>query len=149
MPSPGFPNEITTPEMINKIYNIFLSDPKVKVREIAENVSIWTEHVVNILHTHLCMRKLCARWVAELHRIDHKPIRVTTSEQSLAHFIRNPKEFLCRFVTMDKTWIHHYTPESRERLKQWVKPGEFIKASDNATIGWESYGLCLFGMHIE
>ena len=25
---------------------------------------------------------------------------------------------------MDDTWIHHYTPESREESKQWVKPGE-------------------------
>ena len=38
--SPGRPNEITTPEMVNKIHDIALNDPKVKVREIAENVSI-------------------------------------------------------------------------------------------------------------
>ena len=25
---------------------------------------------------------------------------------------------------MDKTWIHHYTPESRQGSKQWVKPRE-------------------------
>ena len=27
-------------------------------------------------------------------------------------------------MTMDETWIHHYTPESREGAQQWVKPGE-------------------------
>ena len=36
----------------------------------------------------------------------------------------NPKEFLHQFVTMDETWIHYYTSESREGSKQWVKPGE-------------------------
>ena len=36
IPSPGRPNEITTPEMINKIHDIVLNVPKVKVREIAE-----------------------------------------------------------------------------------------------------------------
>ena len=61
IPSSGRPNEITTPEMINKIHGIVLNDPKVKVCEIAEIVSISTERVVNIFHTHLCMRKLCAR----------------------------------------------------------------------------------------
>ena len=66
--SPGQPNEITRPELINKIH-IFLNDSKVKVRAIAEIVSISTERVVNILHTSLCMRKLCARWTAA---IDHK-----------------------------------------------------------------------------
>ena len=69
-PSPGRPNEITTPEMINKIHDIVLNDPKVKVRKIAEIVSISTEHVVNILRTHLYMRKLCTRCVPQLLTID-------------------------------------------------------------------------------
>ena len=41
----GRSNEITTLEMINKIRDIFLNDPKVQVREIAEIVSISTERV--------------------------------------------------------------------------------------------------------
>ena len=48
IPSPGRPNEITTPELISKIHDIVLNDPKEKVREI---VSISTERVINILHT--------------------------------------------------------------------------------------------------
>ena len=43
---------------------------------------------------------------------------MTTSEQKLDYFNRNQKVFLRRFVTMDKTWIHHYTSESREGSKQ-------------------------------
>ena len=46
--------------MIKKFHDIVLNDPKVKVREIPEIVSISTQRVVNILHTHLCMRKICA-----------------------------------------------------------------------------------------
>ena len=90
--------------MINKLHDILLNDPKVKVREIAEILSISIERVVNILHTHLCMRKLWARWVPRLRTIDQKRIRVATLEQNLAYFNRNPKEFLRRFVTMDATW---------------------------------------------
>ena len=66
IPSPGRPNENTTPEMINRIHDIVLNDPKVKVREIAEIISISIERVDSILQTHLCMRKLCARWVPRL-----------------------------------------------------------------------------------
>ena len=40
IPSPGRPHEITTPEMINKIHDIVLNVPKVKVHEIDEIVSI-------------------------------------------------------------------------------------------------------------
>ena len=48
IPSPSPPNEITTPEMINTIHDIHLNDLKMKVREIAEIVSISTERVVNV-----------------------------------------------------------------------------------------------------
>ena len=113
IPIPGRPNEITRPEIIDKIHDIVLNDAKVKVREIAEIVSISTERVVNILHTHFFMRKLCVRWVPRLLSIDQKRIRVTTLEENLAYFNGNSKEFLRRFVTMDETWIHPYTPELR------------------------------------
>ena len=94
-----------------------------KVRKIAKIAFISTERVVNILHTHLSMKKLCARWVLQLLTIDQKRIRVTTLEKNLTYFNRNPKEFLLRFVTMDKTWIHHHTLESHKRSKQWAKHG--------------------------
>ena len=55
--SPGRPNDITTPEIINIIHDIVLNDPKVKVLVIAKIVSILTKRVDNIFHTHLCMRK--------------------------------------------------------------------------------------------
>ena len=49
IPSPGSPNEVAIPEMINKICDIVMNGCKVKVYEIAEIVSISTERVVNIL----------------------------------------------------------------------------------------------------
>ena len=101
-----------------------MNDSKVKVREIAEIVFISNERVINILHTYLRMRKLSARRVPRLLTIDQKRIRVTISVQNLTYFNRNPKEFSRRFVTVDETWIHHYTPESGKVSKQWVKPGE-------------------------
>ena len=82
IPSRGRSHEITTPEIINKIHDIVLNDPKVKERVITEIVYISTEHVVNILHTHLCMRKLCARWVPQLLTIDQKRIRVKVHQSA-------------------------------------------------------------------
>ena len=79
--------------MFNQIYDIILNDLEVKVREIAEIVTMSTERVVNILHTHLCMKKLCARWVPGLPTIDQQRIRVITSKQNLVYFKRNTKEF--------------------------------------------------------
>ena len=52
------------------------------MHKIAEIVSISTERVVNILHTHLYIRKLGA-----------KHIGVATLEHNIDYFNRNPKEF--------------------------------------------------------
>ena len=98
---------------------------KLEVREISKMINISTERVYDTLHNHLYMRKLCARWVVRLLTINQKRIRVMTpSEQNFSYFNRNPKDFLRRYVEMDETWIHHFTPESPEGSKYWVKPGK-------------------------
>ena len=110
------PNKITIPEMVNKIHDIVLNDPNMKVREIAEIVSISTKSVVNSLHKHFCMRKFCARWVPRLLTIDQKCIDVTTAEKNLAYFNRNSKNsglnlvkvhqnFRKRSNRMEKLWL--------------------------------------------
>ncbi len=45
-------------------------------------------------------------------------------EAFLAHMRRNLDEFLYQFVTVDETWIHHYTPETKEQSKQWIVRGK-------------------------
>ena len=118
MPSPGRPNEVTTEEMINKIHDIALNDRRVKLSEIADIVHISKERVGNILHEHLDMRKLSARWVPRLLTIDQKRKGVTTSMECLDMFKKNPDEFLRRFITVGETWIHHYTSETKNQSKQ-------------------------------
>ena len=53
-----------------------------------------------------------------------KRARVVASEQYLGMFQRNSKEFLRRYVTFDETWIHYYTPETKNQSKMWNGPGE-------------------------
>jgi hypothetical protein len=44
------------------------------------------------------------------------------SEQCLERFNNNKTDFVHRrFITMDETWIHHYTPESKQQSKQWTE----------------------------
>ena len=70
------------------------------------------------------MRKLSARWVVpRLLTVEQKQNCVTIAEHCLDMFKRNPKEFIRRFVTVDETCIHHYTPEIKEQSKQ-TSPGE-------------------------
>jgi histone-lysine N-methyltransferase SETMAR len=69
------------------------------------------------------MKKLCARWVPRLLTADQKRTRMKTSEQCLERFNKNKTEFVHRFITMNETWIHHYTPEPKQQSKQWTEAG--------------------------
>ncbi|GFR27136.1 mariner transposase [Trichonephila clavata] len=121
-PRPGAPKIATTENNVTKIHDLVLADHRLKVSEIAEIVSISKDHVAHILHEILGIRKLSARWVPRLLTPDNKRNLVTTSEQCLALFKRNPKEFLRRYGTFGETWIHWYIPETKEQSKQWTLP---------------------------
>jgi len=154
---PGRPIEVTTENMVNKIHDVVLADRRVKIREIADIVSISIERIQNILHENLGMKKLSARWVPRLLTVEQKRNHMTTSEHCLDMFKRNPKEFLRRFVTVDETWIHHYTPEMKEQSKQWTSPGEPAPKKAKtvpsagkvmATVFWDSRGI-IFTDYLE
>jgi len=127
-----------------------LADRRLKIREIAETVGVLKDRVGHILHEILGMRKLSARWVPRLLTPDNNRNRETTSEQCLPLFKCNPKEFLRRFVTVDETWIHWYTPETNEQSKQWTSLGEPAPKKAKtvpsagkvmATVFWDSQGV--------
>ena len=123
-PRPGAPETATTENKVTKIHDLVLADCRLKVREIAETAGILKDRVAQILHKILDMRKLLARWVLRLLTPDNKRNPETISEQCLTRFKRNPKKFLRRLVTIDETWIHWYTPETKQQSKQWISPDE-------------------------
>ena len=75
--------EVPTGEMFEKIHKIVLEDRRMKMSEIAETTRMSTERVHNILHQHLCMEKLCVRWVPRLLTIDQKLRRKIDSTENL------------------------------------------------------------------
>ena len=103
----GRPVEVTTPEMINRIHNMILSDRQIKVREKFEATGISQGTVFSILHEKLGVKKISARWMSRLLSEENKRNRMVDSKAILSLFFRNPDEFLRRYITVDKTWIHH------------------------------------------
>ena len=89
-----------------------------KVRELVEATGISHGTVISILHEQLGMKELSARWLSRLLTVDHKRDRVTISKQCLEMFQCNPDELLRRFITLDKIWIHYFTPKTKEQSKQ-------------------------------
>jgi histone-lysine N-methyltransferase SETMAR len=117
------PKSATTPEIIKQVHDMVLDDRPMKVREIAQIIGISKERVGYILQEELDMKKLCARWVPRLLTADQKRTRMKISEQCLDRFNKNKTDFVRRFIIMDETWIHHYTPESKQQSKQWTEAG--------------------------
>ncbi|XP_023236182.1 uncharacterized protein LOC111635452 [Centruroides sculpturatus] len=112
------------PEMVEKIHKMVLDDSQLKVRELADMVGISKSAVHRILTENLDMRKLCARWVLRLLTMGQKQRRENVSIESLVMFRSNKAEFLRRYITMDETWMHHFTPETKEQSKEWTERGE-------------------------
>ena len=83
---------------------------------------------------------------------DHKRARMVASKQCLGMFQHNSKKFLRRYVTVDETWVHHYTPETKNQSKMWTGPGEsapkkaktvLSSGTIMAIIFWDSHGIIL------
>ncbi|XP_032676157.1 histone-lysine N-methyltransferase SETMAR-like [Odontomachus brunneus] len=67
-------------------------------------------------------------------------------------FRRKSKEFLHLYITVDETWIHHYTPKSKQQSAQWIpKSGSAPKRPKTqqsagkvlATVFWNAHGIIL------
>lgn len=148
----GRPKTATASDNIKKIHQMVLDDRRMKVREIEEALGISKERICHILNEELGMRKLSARWVPRLLTLDQKRIRMNISKALLTRFKQNEPDFLQRFITVDETWIHHYTPETKEQSKQWIAKGEpapkkakTVSSAGKvmATVFWDSHGIIL------
>ncbi|XP_070141067.1 histone-lysine N-methyltransferase SETMAR-like [Drosophila kikkawai] len=103
------------------------------------------------------MRKLCSKRVPRLLTPDQKQQRIDDSETFLSMLKRNGTDFYRRYVTMDETWIHYYTPESSQQSSEWVVFGESrpkrpktqISAGKvMASVFWDAYEI-LFIDYLE
>jgi hypothetical protein len=79
------------------------------------------------------------------------------SEQCLERFNKNKTDFVRRFITMDETWINHYTPESKQQSKQWTEAGclapkkrRLVPSAGKvmASVFWDAEGI-LFTDYLE
>ncbi|UYV74114.1 hypothetical protein LAZ67_11002156 [Cordylochernes scorpioides] len=131
---PGRPVESVTRENIDKIHDLVMLDRRMTVLQIEETLGIPKATVDRIMREHLGLRKLSACrggeifsntacWVPKLPTPDQKAVRRKLSSDNLALFEANPEVFVNRIVTMDETWGHHFTPESKRQSMQWKHSG--------------------------
>ena len=111
--------------MVKKIHKMILDDHRLKVRKLADMADISKSALLHRIFTeNLDMRKLCARWVPRLLTIEQKQRCEDVLIESLAMFHSNRAEFLRRFITIDKTWVHYFTSKTEGQSKQSTEMGE-------------------------
>jgi len=63
---------VTTPEFIDKIYELILADRLISDKSIAEQLGISRERVGSIIHEDSDMRKISTKWVPKCLIADQK-----------------------------------------------------------------------------
>jgi len=139
-PHPVRPKTVTTPDIIDQIHELILEDRQISAKSVAEQLGISCEWVSSIIHEDLDMWKLSAKWVPKCRNTDQKRQQCQSSEQLLEFFWRDPNDFLSRLVAMDKTWLYHYDPETKQQSVEWWHSGPPQKIP-SAKIRWKSYCL--------
>jgi len=120
---PRRPKTVTTQEILEQIHKLILEYHWILAKSIAEQLGISCEVVGCIIHEDLNMRKLSAKWVLKCLNVDLKHQQCQSSEQLLELLRRDPNDFLSRLVTMDKTWLYHYDPETKQQSMEWQHSG--------------------------
>ena len=114
---------MTTPEIIDQIHELILEDNRILAKSIAEQLGISREWVGSISHEDFDMWQLAAKWVLICLNMDQKRQWCQLSEKILEFFWCDPNDFLSRLVTMDKTWLYHYDPETKQQSMEWQHGG--------------------------
>lgn len=122
-PITGRPIEVTTQENIDKVHDMILNDRRIHIHHIVNELELSYGVVHRIIHDHLGLVKLSARWVPRMLTADQKRRRVTVCTELLGRFQQDPENFLKRLITQDETWVHHFDPETKIQSKEWHTKG--------------------------
>lgn len=151
-PRSGRPSEAITEDTIARIQGLIMSDRRIKVDEIASECGISHGSVCTVIHEHLHMSKVSARWVPRNLNAHDRHQRVESSRELLDIYNADPDNFHARLVTGDETWIHHWDPETKQESMQWKHkhspaPKKFKTQPSAgkimATVFWDSKGVIL------
>ena len=75
-PCSGRPNEAVNQKNIDLIEEAVNKNPHITTKELERNAGISHERVVNIIHKHLGLKKVTAKWIPHKLTEENKRIRV-------------------------------------------------------------------------
>ena len=120
-PREGRPNFFVTEDSIYQVKTLLLEDRQVTVKQLASITKISVGSIETILHDHLHMPEVSARWVPQLLTPNQKEQRADCCKE-LIKLESKDTRFFDRIVTMDEIWVHHFDPEMKLSSMQWKTP---------------------------
>ena len=120
-PREGRPNFVVTEDSVCQVQTLVLKDRRVTVEQLAVITKMSVGSIETILHDHLHMFKVSARWVPRLLTPNQKEQRADSCKE-LIKLESKDTLFFDRIVTMNETWVHHFDPEINSSSMQWKTP---------------------------
>ena len=155
----GRPADAVNEEAINIVRYLLQDDRRLTITDLHRQMateysyaSISRGSIHTILTRELGMRKVSARWVPRLLTEEHRQARMGAALELLGRYHEEGDDFLSRIVTGDESWVHYWTPESKEASKVWKMQDEEAprKAKEipfvgkvMVTIFWDVHGILL------
>ena len=122
-PREGCPNFVVTEDSVCQVKTLVLEDRRatVTVKQLAAITKMSVGSIETILHDHIHMFKVSARWVPQLLTPNQKEQRAGSCKE-LIELESKDTRLLDRIVIMDETWVHHFDPEMKSPSMQWKTP---------------------------
>ncbi|UYV70649.1 hypothetical protein LAZ67_8000164 [Cordylochernes scorpioides] len=114
----GRPSTSTTPEKVDKVWELVREDRRITVREVAEETGISFGSTQSIMKDILGVRRLNAVLVPKNLTFDQKNARKETASLNLEATTDDP-ELLKRVIIGDEAWIYGFDSETTQKASEW------------------------------
>ena len=150
-PRSGRPRTASTEPNKKRVDEIIKEDRHVTRDKIATKLGKGHNAVQEMIGS-LGYQKICAHWVPHLLTEDHKIQQKAITSEMLRRYRDEGDDFLLNIVTGDKTWFHHFDPETKQRSMEWhhldattkKKPKTMPSAKKiMGTVFWDAEGCIL------
>ncbi|UYV63135.1 hypothetical protein LAZ67_2003260 [Cordylochernes scorpioides] len=139
------------PEKVRQISNLIKENPRIGLRDIEEETGISKSLVESIIKEDLQLKETPLKFVHKMLTIQQKENRVEVAKKML-EMVEENSNWKEKFVTMDETWAHHFTPESKQQSMQWrhsgsppPKKAKTVRSAGKVMLSvfWDSEGVLL------
>jgi len=103
-PRTGRPASAIDEASVRQVDAAILEDWRITIRQIAKEVKFSTGSVETIIHDHLHMHKVSARWIRRLLTPFQKRECIECSRMNLEMCQEDESKFFKRLITQDETW---------------------------------------------